>query len=364
MAQQKRFSLIDSIYRWMDQRFELSDFIDFMRHKSVPVHKGFFLYYLGGVALFLFLIQVITGILLLMYYIPGQDTAFESVRLISAQIPFGWLVRSLHSWSANLMVFAVILHLLSVFFTRAYARPRELTWVTGIIMLSFCMGFGFSGYLLPWNELAFFATKVGTDILKAIPFVGAPLLQLLRGGEDVTGVTLSRFFGIHVAVLPATFTMLLGLHLLAIQRQGISEPSHWEKLPESAKIRMPFFPNFILRDFLLWIIVFNFLTVLAVFFPWDLGVKADPFASTPEGIRPEWYFLAAFQTLRLMPAHILGIEGEQVAILLFSLVGLLIFLLPFLDRGRDTPARHWTLRGVGIVLIVYLVGMTAWGYWG
>ncbi|MCK4893789.1 MAG: cytochrome b N-terminal domain-containing protein, partial [Calditrichia bacterium] len=162
------------IYAWVDERFELSPILKFMSEKNVPVHHHTAWYYMGGVTLFLFITQVVTGILLLFYYRPGADSAYESMRFILTKVNFGWLIRSIHSWSANLMVFFVFVHMFSTFFTRSYKKPRELTWLTGFVLLALSLGFGFSGYLLPWNELAFFATKVGTDIVGVIPLIGKP----------------------------------------------------------------------------------------------------------------------------------------------------------------------------------------------
>ena len=212
------------IYRWFEDRLPLSTVAGFATHKTVPVHRYTVLYYFGGMTLFFFLVQVVTGILLMLYYRPGAGEAFESVEFIMATVPFGWLVRSIHSWSANLMIFFAFVHLATVFFMKAYRRPRELTWVTGCIVLFLAMGFGFSGYLLPWNKLAFFATKVGTDIAGTLPFVGEPVMRFLRGGDQVSGGTLSRFYGWHVAILPALTVALLGLHLLLVQVQGMSVP--------------------------------------------------------------------------------------------------------------------------------------------
>jgi cytochrome b6 len=179
--------------------------------------------------------------------------------------------------------------------------------VSGVLLLFLMLGFGFSGYLLPWNELAFFATKVGTGIAGAVPVIGAPLMRFLRGGDDVTGATLSRFYALHVAILPAMTTMLLGLHLLFVQRQGMSVPIKVaRRVKQGERIRqMPFFPDYIMRDVLVWYIAVALLAALAAFYPWELGRKADAFAPVPPGIRPEWYFLAMFHTLKLLPAHIL-----------------------------------------------------------
>lgn len=350
------------IYTWLDERFHLTPLIEFMKHKQVPVHRHSVWYYMGGVALFLFIIQVATGILLLLYYQPGVDSGYESVRFIITKVNFGWLIRSLHSWSANLFILVIFVHMFSTFFTRAYQKPRELTWVTGFILLALAMGFGFSGYLLPWNELAFFATKVGTDIAGAVPLIGNAVKVLLRGGDEVTGATLSRFYAFHVALLPALFTVILGLHLLFVQRQGMHAPEYFEKLPPEKKKTIPFFPNFLLRDAFVWLIVLNILLYLAVFFPWEIGVKADPFAPAPEGIRPEWYFMFMFQTLKLLPAHLLFLEGEVAGILFFTVVALAWLFVPFWEIRAKPGQKPRPMTIIGILVIAYIIILTILGY--
>jgi cytochrome b6 len=352
--------MLKKTYSWIDERFKISPLIEFMRHKTVPVHRHTVWYYMGGVTLFLFITQVVSGILLVLYYHADEESAYESVRFITTKVPFGWLVRSVHSWSANLMVFFVFVHMFSTFFTRAFRKPRELTWVTGFVLMALAMGFGFTGYLLPWNELAFFATKVGTDIAGAVPVIGEPLKILLRGGEEVTGATLSRFHAIHIALLPAIFFVFLMLHLIFVQRQGMHEPEYSANLPAEKKKIMPFFPNFLLRDTLLWLIVLNIVLFLAVFFPWEMGEKANPFAPAPEGIRPEWYFMFMFQTLKLLPGHVLFMEGEVLGILAFSLAGLAWMLVPFWEFRRYEQPKPMTI--IGVVAIIYILGMTIWGY--
>ena len=197
---------MSKLTNWLEQRLPLAQATEFASHKTVPVHRYSVIYYLGGMTLFFFIVQVVTGILLMLYYRPSADAAFESVEFIMTIVPFGWLIRSIHSWSANLMVFFAFIHLATVFFAKAYRKPREITWITGCILLFLAMAFGFSGYLLPWNQLAFFATKVGTDIAGSVPVIGEWLLRFLRGGDRVTGGTLSRFYGWHVAILPAITT--------------------------------------------------------------------------------------------------------------------------------------------------------------
>ena len=350
------------VRNWLDERFGWDELLAPLRHKTVPIHRYSYWYFLGGITLFLFGVQVCTGILLLLYYRPSANEAFESVQYLMTQVQFGWLVRSVHSWAANLMIFTAFLHMFSVVFLRAYRKPRELTWVSGMLLLFLAMGFGFSGYLLPWNTLAFFATKVGTDIAGQVPFVGHRLMIFLRGGEEVTGATLSRFFGFHVAVLPGLTTLLLAIHLLLIQRFGISVPGRiepeWHALP-AEKREMRFFPNFLLRELMAWYIALGVLGALAAFSPWGLGTKADPFAPAPAGIKPEWYFLFMFQTLKMIPAKLGGLDGEVVGILTFSVAGLIWVLVPFLDGTKRTQR---LITGAAMFVVAYMGAMTAYGY--
>ncbi|MBU0561638.1 MAG: cytochrome b N-terminal domain-containing protein [Bacteroidetes bacterium] len=349
-------------FLWLDGRYNLEPIKNLILHKKVPVHKHTLWYYMGGVTLFLFFIQLATGILLLMYYQPGENNAYESLKFILIKVKFGWLIRNLHAWSANLMIFFAFVHMFSVFFTRAYKNPRELTWVSGFILLVLGMAFGFSGYLLPWNELAFFATKVGTDIAGAVPFVGEELKIILRGGEDVTGATLSRFFGFHVAILPAIFTIFLIIHLLMVQRQGMSEPEFFKNLPEGKKKYISFVPDFAMRDFFLWLLVFYLLLFLTVFYQWELGLKANSLASAPAGIKPEWYFMFMFQSLKILPPHILFLEGETFGVLFFSAAGLFWMIIPFIKFKNKLLSKQSFMRYFGILVVLFIIIMTVIGY--
>jgi cytochrome b6 len=357
-------SLLRSVRRWLDERLEWDDLIAPLRKKTVPLHRLSYWYFLGGITLFLFIVQVITGILLLLYYRPGANEAFESVQYIMTKVRFGWLIRSIHSWSANLMIFTAFAHMFSVLFLKAYRKPREMTWISGMILLFLVLGFGFSGYLLPWNTLAFFATKVGTEITGQVPVIGKPLMIFLRGGEEVTGATLTRFFGFHVAVLPGLATLLILVHLLLVQRLGISVPpkleAEWKASPNQRR-EMKFFPNFMLRELMAWYVALGVLGALAAIFPWNLGVKADPFVSAPAGIKPEWYFLFMFQTLKLIPSKVWFVDGEVLGILVFGLIGLLWVFLPFLERGRPSNTQRW-ITGIGIFALTYMAGMTIYGH--
>jgi cytochrome b6 len=329
-----------------------------MAQKTVPRHRYSLFYYLGGMALFLFLVQLGTGLLLLLYYEPGASTAYESVRRISSEIPFGWLVRSIHRWSADIFIGVLAVHMFTAFLMKAYRRPREVTWLTGVALFGVALAFGFSGYLLPWDDIAYFATSVGTQVAGVFPLVGKALLQLLRGGEDVTGATLARFFALHVVVLPFAALGLLGLHLLLVQRHGMSVPPG---VSEKGRPRR-FFPDFLVHDLVGWTLALALLAALAALLPAGLGPKADPFASAPPGIKPEWYFYAPFQQLKMIPAHVGPFEGEVLGAVGFAILGLLFALVPFLDRraARGEPSPAFSISGW--VVVIYLVGLTCYAW--
>lgn len=354
--------MLNDVYRWLDERIGFAVVREAVEAKTVPVHRHSAWYYFGGMTLFFFIVQVLTGILLMLYYRPSADEAYESVQFLVTQVPFGWLVRSLHSWSANLMMGAAFVHLFSVLFMKAFRAPRELTWMSGFALFVLTMGFGFSGYLLPWNQLAYFATRVGTDIAGAIPVVGGFAERFLRGGDHVTGGTLSRFYGWHVAILPAITVSLLGFHLLMVQRHGMSVPPSVKKRHRDGGARMPFVPDFLLRDLFGWTLALGVLAALAAYFPWELGEKADPFAPPYADIKPEWFFMFMFQTLKYIPGgEMVGIEYEAFAIMGFSLLGLIAFLLPFLD-GLFGRWRGRAVEMAGGVMLLFIVIMTAVGY--
>jgi cytochrome b6 len=348
----------ETLTLWLNDRLGIGSVAHLAQKKEIPIHRHSIWYYFGGMTLFLFGVQVGTGILLLLYYRPSAETAFESVQFIVTEVQFGWLIRSVHSWSANLMIATLFIHMFSVFFMRAYRQPREVTWLSGVLLLLLAVGFGFSGYLLPWNKLAFFATKVGTEIAGVVPLVGRPILRFLRGGDDVTGATLTRFFGFHVAVLPAITTVILVTHLILVQMHGMSVPPGLEG--KNLK-KMKFFPGFFLRDLIGWVLAIGALAALAALFPWELGEKADAFAPAPAGIRPEWYFLFMFETLKRIPAKVLWFDGEVLGILAFGLGGLIWFILPFLDDLKK-PRRKLLFTLIGVFVVVYIAMLTIVGF--
>ncbi len=205
---------------WLDQRTSWRQVWDAIFHRKIP--KVNWLYTLGSATLFVALNQAITGILLSLYYVPTPDHAYDSVQYITTQVPLGWLVRGLHHWGASVMIILVVLHMLRVILYGAYKFPREVTWFTGVVLLMVVIGFGFTGYLLPWDQKAYWATTVGTRIAGTAPLIGNYLLRIIRGGSDITAVTLVRFFGTHVWVLPALLFLLIAIHLYLVIKNGIS----------------------------------------------------------------------------------------------------------------------------------------------
>jgi len=360
---QKGTGTIESVYEWIDERLGLGEVIALAHHKRIPVHSQSFWYYWGGISLFLFVIQIFTGILLLVYYRPGAE-AFESVRQITYVMHFGWLIRSAHSWCANLFMFSILVHMFSVYFMKAYRKPREVGWLTGIALLFFAAMFGFSGYLLPMDELSYYATKVGLQIPASIPFMGAFTTTILRGGPEVSDFTVQRFFALHVVILPLLFIPLLGLHLFLVQKHGNAVPPSEEAKPLAARKSIPFFPNFFQKDLAMWLISLNVLALLASIFPWDLGRQADSLVPAPAGIHPEWYFMAPFHMLKILGNWLPGATGEVVGILLFT-TGLAIWVvIPFYDGENKTGTRGRNAHYFGLFAVAALIITTALGYWG
>lgn len=346
------------IQEWLDERFGLSGFNKFLKEKKIPQHKHSIWYYTGSAILLFFAIQVITGFILVFYYNPTLEEANKSVGRIMAEIPFGWIIRSVHSWSASFMIAFVFVHLLSIWITKSYRKPREMTWMSGIFLLVLTLASGFTGYLLPWDDLSLAATKVGTDIPRSIPVIGIWGTKLLRGGEDITGDTLTRFFGFHVSIVPVLLIIILAVHIYLIQKHGMSLPLAAERKKERIT-ELPFWPNFVYREMIVWIILVGILFSVAVFLPPSLDKAADLMAPAPEGIKPEWYFLFLFQTLKIFPSKILFITGDTLAVLMIFLGIILLFFLPLIDN-KPAERKGKIITIAAYVFILYAVGMTVW----
>jgi cytochrome b6 len=343
-------SRVNDLTAWFQERFYvLVPVIDYLKKKEVPKHRLSFWYYFGGLALFFFIIQIVTGLLLLQYYKPTEAEAFASFVFIQQRVPYGWLIRQIHAWSANLMVLMAFIHMFSTFFMKSYRKPRELMWVSGFILLVLSLGFGFTGYLLPWNELAFFATQVGTEVPKVAPG-GAFLVDILRGGEEVSGETLTRMFSLHVVLLPGLLMLVLSAHLMLVQVLGTSAPIGYK---DTGMIRgyEKFFPTFLAKDGIGWMIGFALLVYLAWAFPWHIGVKADPLTPAPMGIKPEWYFWAQFQMLKDLKFE----GGELLAIISLTVGGIVWMLVPFIDRQASKEEKSPAFTIFGLLVLTFLL---------
>ncbi len=213
---------VQALFHWLDERAGLSTIWRTIFARPVPKTNWFYTF--GSATLILALLQGFTGMLLTVYYVPSPDKAYDSIQYIMNEVAFGWLIRGMHHWGATLLVVLVFLHMLKAFFVGAYKYPREMTWLTGGVLLLLALVMGFSGYLLPWNQKAYWATTVGTNIVGAVPVVGPLLLRIVRGGQEVGAVTLARFYGLHIWWVPAIAAAVIAIHMYLIIRIGITAP--------------------------------------------------------------------------------------------------------------------------------------------
>ena len=364
--------LLKKMYDWIDVRLGVREIVNKKRAGYLLPPNINAWYSLGSILLVIFVIQIATGLLLMLYYVPDVDKAFNSVSFIMNEIPLGRLIRLFHAVGSSMMLLVIMLHMFSVLFMGSYKSPRELHWLTGFILLLMSMGISLTGYLLPWNQLSFWATTVATDCVGTIPFIGQYLVELLRGGKLVGDQTIGRFYTMHIGLLPATITILIGIHLFLIQRTGVSTPPFgledsgklWEGnkfIYEEHPGGIPFFPNFFLQDLISISIYLACFMSLVFFFPnmfipSTAYLPANPYV-TPSHIKPEWYFLANYQTLKLFPSEIIGLTVQGVAITFMA-------LLPFIDRGTEKhPLKRpvFTFCAVGGILL--WLGLTVWGYY-
>jgi cytochrome b6 len=337
--------------QWLSERAPLEWIHETLLRKTVPRHRHMFWYLFGGLSLFLLVVQVMSGILLTLYYQPTPEHAHESVSQIVNSVPHGWLVRSVHAWSANLLIGTILVHMFSAYLLKAYRKPRELVWVTGVGLLFIILGFGFTGCLLPWDTRAYFATLIGTEVPGSIPLIGSWVVGLLKGSSDIGEATLTRMYSLHVVILPLSALIFCSLHLLLDQYSGASVPIETKTVGRP----MRFFPDFFYLDLLAWLVGLLAVIALATMLPWGIGEKADPMASAPIGIRPEWFFLPLYQTLRMVPARFLGLDGEMVVNIIVGLMGAFWTSIPFLDRRAAREARSPIFTLIGICLVGYLM---------
>ncbi len=357
---------------WINQRTGIRPFWTAIFLRRVPAGLTWW-YSLGSATLFVLVIQFVTGILLAMNYAPTPEYAYDSVAYVSREVPFGWFIRGLHHWGASAMVVLAVLHLVSAFVLGAHRYPREATWLVGVLLLVITLGFGFTGYLLPWDQKAYWATTVGTNIAGTAPVIGGALVRLMRGGTELGGVALSRFYAIHVLLLPMAILAFVGAHLALVVYHGVSvPPGLWHRSKEESvdpatglstlpdhdlylrhKARGPrFWPDVIVEDLRLGLLVLVVLIVLTVVVGAPLEPRADP-TDTAYIPRPEWYFLWLFELLKFFPG---SLEWVGAVVVPGLLMGLLV-LAPFFSAGAERRPRR---RPAGLATVgILLAGITA-----
>lgn len=364
--------IFQTVHRWLEVRLGIDDLVEKqLTGYLLPANINPW-YSLGSILLVIFSIQVATGILLLVHYIPDAEKAFKSVTFIMNEVPFGWLIRMCHAVGSNMMVAVLLLHMLSVLFMGSYKSPRELNWLTGFTLFNLVLGISLTGYLLPWSQLSFWATTVATNSAGAIPVIGDWLMEFLRGGKLVGAPTLGRFFAVHVALLPIVMALTIGVHLFLLERIGVSTPPFGLKDTRNAwqgdRFRyeahpggIPFYPNYLLQDatsIMIYLAVFFAVVFFDpyIFFPPTAFMPADPYR-TPAHIKPEWYFLANYQTLKVFPNELLGLMVQGAAMTFLA-------LLPFIDRGKERhPLKRPVFLACFIGGIILYAAMAIWGHY-
>ena len=339
--------MVNRLYHWLDERLNLGPVKIALLEEPIPGGASW-IYVFGSVTLFFFLLQMTTGMFLALYYSPSTEHAHESIRYIMNEVSFGSYIRGLHHWGASGMMITIGLHMLQVFLYGAYKRPREVMWVVGVVLFILTLAFGFSGYLLPWDQRAYWATQVGINMVGTIPFVGDLLVRIIRGGQYLGAMTLSRFYALHTLFLPWLLMGLVGLHLFILRRVGPAGP--WDEA-QATTSHEPFWPKQVAMDAVAIGVAFVILVGLAILSPAPLADPANP-SDTSFIPVPEWYFLFYYQMLKYLEGP-LEIVGTVVLPILFFL-GLLA--LPWLDRrkGRHPTSRRivvWT--GTGFLALVF-----------
>ena len=337
---------------WFAERIPISGaHLEELTNEPVPNHLKRWWFCLGGTPAYLFVVQIVTGILLAFYYQASPDTAYESVEYITHGATYGWYIRSLHKWAATFMIAAVILHQMRVYFTGAYRRPREINWVIGMCLLLCTLLIGFTGYSLVFEQLSYWGATVAANISDAVPVVGSISKQMLLGGEAYNERTLSRFYVLHAAVLPATMILLIGIHIAFIRLHGVTE-FQFPNEPEEAPKHFNFFPDHLLTEIIIGLVLMIMLSALATILPATMGPKADPL-TTPEVIKPEWFFYVSFRWLKLF--------SLTTAVLSTGFIVGAMILWPWIDWAlrRITKINEISVY-IGIVATFLLIGLTVW----
>ncbi|MBI3568859.1 MAG: cytochrome b N-terminal domain-containing protein [Gemmatimonadetes bacterium] len=360
-------------FKWLDERVDLVGVRRALLDRKMPGGLTWW-HTLGSATLTVFAVQVVTGIILAMYYSPSPDHAYDSIRYLQDQVVSGSVLRGIHHWGASAMVVLVVAHMIRVFVMGAYKYPREINWLLGVVLLFIVLGFGFTGYLLPWDQKAYWATQVGTNIAGTTPLIGGVLVKLLRGGSQLGAATLARFFALHVLLLPFMLFIVVLMHLAIVVRQGIAPrtkaleedapvhtsdaayPAFYKKAYDRSKgAGVPFWPDITTKDVVVGAVIVLLLLQLARSFGAGLEPPADPTDSTYVP-RPEWYFLPFFQLLKLVP----GSMESAVAVGIPTVLVALMLLLPFFDRKSTRSFRKRPVARVALMVLggscVLLIG--------
>jgi quinol-cytochrome oxidoreductase complex cytochrome b subunit len=343
---------MNALREWFRERVPISpDQVLEVLDEPVPNHLKRWWFCLGGTPAYLFVVQIFTGILLAFYYQPAITTAYESVRFITNEAAYGWYFRGMHKWAATLMIASVVLHQMRVYFTGAYRKPRELNWMIGMCLLLCTLVIGFTGYSLVFEQLSYWGATVAANICDTVPVVGGFAKRMLLAGDAYNSETVSRFFILHAAVLPAAMIFLLVIHIGLIRMQGITE-FRFEDEPVLPKQHFPFFPDHLCTELIMGLVLMIVLSVLATVLPVTMGPRADPLV-TPDVIKPEWFFYATFRWLKLF--------SGTFAVLSMGFIVFIMFIWPFIDGWlrkytRFAEASVW----IGIGGASLIIGLTVW----
>jgi len=333
------------IYQWLDSRLNLKPVERTLLDEPIPGGASW-IYVFGSATLFLFLLQAVTGMFLAVYYAPTPDHAYDSIQFIEEQVTFGAFVRGLHHWGASAMVVAIGLHMLQAFLYGAYKPPREVMWMVGVVLFLIVMAFAFTGYLLPWDQTAYWATQIGLNMVGTVPVVGEFFMRVMRGGEVLGALTLSRFFAVHVLFLPALLVSLIAAHLFILRRVGPAGPWTDERASLGSET---FYPRQVYMDAVVMLVVFVVISSLALLVPFPLTDKANP-SDTSFVPVPEWYFLFYYELLKYVHGPL-----EPLATWVLPMIVILGMLFwPFIDRNpvRNPIKRPAALAAGAVFLVV------------
>ncbi len=346
----RRVPWLKRLSAWVDERTGYVSSLARFFNYPVPlyVHKNL-MYSLGGLTLISIALQFGTGILLGFYYSPSTVQAYDSVDFVTYQMQLGWLVRGIHVYNSSALIILAVMHLLRTFFTSAYKKPREFTWLTGVVMLLIVLAFAFTGALLPWDQSGYWATQVGTEIAATMPVGGDLIARLIRGGPVLGQAALNRFFLMHILLLPAVLVGLVVFHLHQLRYHGMA-PSITRRGQSQARKFVPFFPHWMTVDGVLGFVLFVALISLSWIQRAPLEFPADP-SSTEFVPRPQWFFLFLYQALKYFPG---ALEPLAAALIPGIIVGSLI-LLPFLDRSEER--RFWRKPLTTSIALLFLFGI-------